>query len=38
VASAYSNRHCFKVGIELKKALDLGKNKSDYPPLFIGRK
>jgi len=26
------------VGIELKKALDLGKNKSDYPPLFIGRK
>lgn len=38
LASAFSNRHCYKIGRELKNALDLGKSDKEYYPLMIGRK
>jgi hypothetical protein len=31
IASAYSNRHCYKVGIDLKNALSLNKKPKQYP-------
>jgi ribosomal silencing factor RsfS len=38
IASAYSNRHCYKVGIDLKNALSLNKKPKQYPAQMVGRK
>ena len=38
VASGYSSRHCYKIGKELKTALDLGRSEDQYYPIMIGRK
>ncbi len=42
IATAYSNRHCYKVGNELKKAFNDIRSKKgikkQYPALMMGRK
>lgn len=38
IASAYSNRHCHKVGSELKNALNEGRKSGEYPAKMMGRK
>lgn len=38
IATAYSNRHCYKVAIELKNAFNATRTQEQYPALMIGRK
>jgi ribosomal silencing factor RsfS len=38
IASAYSSRHCYKVGADLKNSLNDRKDKKDYPAMMVGRK
>lgn len=38
IASAYSNRHCYKVATDLKNALNERKKREEYPAKMVGRK